>query len=146
MIKRVWFWLENSRVFTTPMAIFSWLVVFIYALSKDGNPYYGILALFGIILGQLATNLLDDCLDYRVLEKKGLLESNTKSKCRYISEGKATLKQAYFVVFIYLLIATVIGLSLTLLTGYQVIIYAILGGFFILLYSKLSIAGLSEVA
>ena len=26
MFKKIWFWLENSRVFTLPMSIFSWLV------------------------------------------------------------------------------------------------------------------------
>ncbi len=146
MIKTIWFWLENSRFFSIPMALFSWFVVFTYALTNGGNALYGFLALIGIVLGQLATNLLDDCLDYKILKQKGLLQSNTKSKCRYITDGNATLKQAFGVVAVYLTIASIIGLILTVLTGYQVIIFALLGGFFILLYSKLSITGLSELA
>ena len=58
MFNRIWFWLKNSRVFTVPMSIFSWLVVFIYAATQGGNVFYGILCLIGICFGQLATNYL----------------------------------------------------------------------------------------
>ena len=43
--KRVMFWLENSRIFTVPMSIFSWLVAFTFAYTNGGNWFYGILAL-----------------------------------------------------------------------------------------------------
>ena len=48
---RIWFWLENSRIFTVPMSIFSWAVVFIFAMTKGGNCFYGFLALIGICFG-----------------------------------------------------------------------------------------------
>ena len=144
--KRIWFWIENSRVFSLPMSIFSWLVVFIFALIQGGDVFFGILALIGICCGQLATNLFDDYLDFKVLEKKGTLQTNTKGKCRYITNGEATLEQVFRVVCVYCAIACVIGAILLYYTGLPVLIFAVLGGILVLIYSKMSMVGLSEVA
>lgn len=145
-LKRVWFWLENSRIFSIPMSIFSWLVVFIFALIQGGNWFFGILALIGICCGQLATNLFDDYLDYKVLLKKGTLQNSTKAKCRYITNGEATLEQVFRVVCIYCAIAMLMGAILLYFTGLPVLIFAILGGILVLIYSKMSMVGLSELA
>ena len=72
------------------------------------NIFYGILALIGICLGQLATNLFDDYIDYKKLEKLGTLNNQTKSKCKYIKDGLATLNDVLIVVIIYCSIATII--------------------------------------
>ena len=93
--KTVWFWLENSRIFTVPMSVFSWLVVFVLGLTSHGNVFYGFLTLIGICCGQLATNLFDDYVDYKKLVKLGTLEHQTKSKCAYITNGEATLNDGY---------------------------------------------------
>ena len=125
MFSNIWFWLENSRIFTIPMSVFSWLVVFTFAFYHGGNVLNGILALIGICCGQLATNLFDDYVDYKVLTKKGTLLKQTKSKCRYILEGKATLDDVFNVVCIYCAIAVIIGFYLFLNTGFPVIIFAV---------------------
>lgn len=146
IFSKIWFWLDNSRVFTVPMSIFSWVVVFIFALTNGGNWFYGFLALIGICLGQLATNLFDDYVDFKKLEKMGTLDDQTKSKCKYIKTGEATLEQVLRVVIIYCSIATAIGVFLFFKTGYPVAIFAILGGIFVLTYAKWSTAGIGEVA
>ena len=146
IFRQITFWLNNSRVFTVPMSIFSWLVAFTFAITQGGNWVYGVLALFGICLGQLATNLFDDYIDYKALEKSGVLSSQTKSKCLYIKNGQATLNDVLKVVCIYCGIATLIGFYLFLKTGYPVIIFAILGGIFVLTYAKWSTAGIGELA
>lgn len=145
-IKNIWFWLENSRIFTVPMSIFSWLVVFVFALTEGGNWFYGILALSGICLGQLATNLFDDYVDYKKLEQTGTLENQTKSKCKYIKNGQATLNDVLKIVITYCSIATAIGAFLFFKTGYPVIIFAVLGGILVLTYAKWSSAGIGEIA
>ncbi len=145
-INRIWFWLENSRIFTVPMSIFSWAVAFVFALTNGGNLFYGCLALIGICFGQLATNLFDDYVDYKKLEKMGTLNEQTKSKCKYIKNGEATLEQVLKVVVIYCSIATIIGAFLFFKTGYPVIIFALLGAIFVLTYAKWSTAGIGEVA
>ena len=146
LLKRIWFWLENSRIFTVPMSIFSWLVAFVFAYTNGGNCFYGILALVGICLGQLATNLFDDYVDFKKLEQMGALENQTKAKCKYIKNGEASLSDVLKVVIIYCAIATAIGAFLFYKTGYPVIIFALLGAIFVLTYAKWSTAGIGEIA
>jgi len=141
MISRICFWLENSRVFSLPMTILSWLVIFVYSLKFNGDIFNGFLALIGIACGQLATNLFDDYMDY-----KRLNNNSQQCKCAYIKEGKATLTDVLRVVICYCVIALVIGFVLFLRTGYPVIGLAVIGGIIVLLYSKLSQIGLSELA
>lgn len=137
----IWFWLKNSRIFSLPMAILSWLVIFVYSLNFNGNILNGIVALIGISCGQLATNLFDDYMDY-----KNLPPNSQQAKCSYIKEGKATLKDVLRVVIIYLSISCFTGLFLFLRCGFPVIGLAIIGGIITLLYSKMSRRGLSELA
>ena len=138
-MNKIWFWLNNSRLFSLPMTIFSWLIVFIY--SFEGNNVNGIAALIGIACTHLATNLFDDYVDY-----KNLSNDCQVCKCAYIKEGKATIDDVLRVVIIYLSIAAFIGLFLFFRCGFPVIILAITGLFIALLYSKLSKLGLSEIA
>ena len=147
MYKRVLFWLGNSRLFSLPMTIMSWLVVFIYALKDGGNILNGILALIGIAFAHLATNLFDDYVDYRTLSKEtAFKENNEKSKCSYIKEGKATLNELLKVVIIYCSIAFIIGIILTFRSGLGVVLLALIGGCIVLTYAKLSSNGFSELA
>ena len=96
MIDKILFWLKNSRIFSLPMTVLSWLVVFAYAIKHDGNIFNGIIALIGIACAHLATNLFDDYVDY-----KSLPENSQKCKCAYIKEGKATLRNVLHFVIIY---------------------------------------------
>ncbi len=141
MINKIWFWLKNSRIFSLPMTVLSWLVVFTYAIKHDGNILNGVIALVGIACAHLATNLFDDYVDY-----KSLPENSQKCKCAYIKEGKATLQNVLQVVITYLSIATVCGFLLFLRCGFPVIGLAIIGGIIALIYAKLSQRGLSEIA
>ncbi len=137
----IWFWLKNSRIFSLPMAILSWLVIFVYSLKSGGNVTNGIAALIGISCCQLATNLFDDYMDY-----KNLPPNSQQAKCSYIKDGKATLNDVLKVVVIYLTVAVLTGLFLFLRCGLPVIGLAVIGGIIVLLYPKLSQRGLSEVA
>ena len=60
---KIWFWLKNSRLFSLPMTVLSWLVIFVYSFS--GDKFNGFLALIGIAFAHLATNLFDDYVDYK---------------------------------------------------------------------------------
>lgn len=141
MIDKILFWLKNSRIFSLPMTVLSWLVVFAYAIKHDGNIFNGIIALIGIACAHLATNLFDDYVDY-----KSLPENSQKCKCAYIKEGKATLRNVLQVVMIYFSIAILCGGILFLRCGIPVIGLAIIGGIIALIYAKLSQRGLSEIA
>ena len=81
-------WLECVRAFSIPITVMSWAVVFTYGLKTGGNLWLGLLALVGIQLAHLATNLIDDYLDYKIISADETL-SNTvqKGKCRLIFEN-----------------------------------------------------------
>lgn len=141
MIKNICFWLKNSRLFSLPMTLLSWLVIFVYSLKLDGNVLNGVLALVGISFAHLATNLFDDYVDY-----KNLPENSQKCKCAYIKDGSATISDVLKVVLIYLVIAAGMGFVLFLRCGFPVIFLAIIGGIITLIYAKLSQRGFSELA
>lgn len=141
MIKNICFWLKNSRLFSLPMTLLSWLVVFVYSLKLGGNILNGVLALVGISFAHLATNLFDDYVDY-----KNLPENSQKCKCAYIKDGSATINDVLKVVIIYLAIAAGMGFILLLRCGFPVVVLAIIGGIITLIYAKLSQRGLSELA
>ncbi len=138
---KVIFWLQNSRIFSLPMTILSWVVIFVYSLKFNGNVLNGLLALIGVSFGQLATNLFDDYVDY-----KKITDNAQKCKCAYIKEGKATLNDVLKVVIIYCVIASIVGFILFLRAGLLVVWLALIGGIVVLAYSKLSQFGFSELA
>lgn len=141
MIKNICFWLKNSRLFSLPMTLLSWLVIFVYSLKLGGNVLNGVLALVGISFAHLATNLFDDYVDY-----KSLPENSQKCKCAYIKDGSATINDVLKVVIAYLVIAAGMGFVLFLRCGFPVVVLAIIGGIITLIYAKLSQRGLSELA
>lgn len=141
MIKTILFWLENSRLFSLPMTLLSWLVIFVYSLKLGGDIVNGLVALIGISFAHLATNLFDDYIDY-----KNLTDNSQKCKCAYIKDGKAELNDVLKVVIIYCFIACLTGLFLLLRCGFPVICLAVIGGVITLIYAKLSQKGLSEFA
>lgn len=146
------FWLKAARVHTLPMSFMSWLVVFCAALRLGGNIFYGVLALIGVMSAHLGVNLIDDYFDFK--REAGTIKSSDekksikmqKGKCDYLIKGKATIGQTLFVAFVYFGIASLIGLFLLIVCGWQILIIAFVAAIFCLLYPFLTYCGLSEVA
>ncbi len=144
--------LECSRIFSLPMTILSWLVVFTYSLLNSGNAWYGILCLVAICFVHLGTNVLDDYFDYKTLikqvdfDKKEYLKNTQKTKCRYIISGILSEGQVLGIAGIYFFIASIIGLFFYIKCGAPVIKFALAGGIIAVLYSTLSKIRLSEIA
>lgn len=152
MLNKVFTVLECSRVFSLPMTIMSWLVVFTYSALEAGNILYGILALVGICSAHLATNVFDDYFDYKALikqagfDKKEYLKNCQKTKCKYLVSGMFKETDVLILGVAYLGIAALIGLFFFMKCGMGVVYFALAGGFFTLFYSFLSKIRLSEVA
>lgn len=142
---------ECSRIFSLPMTLMSWLVIFVYSIIVAGSIWYGILALLGVCFVHLATNLLDDYFDYKTLikqvnfDKKEYLKNSQKTKCRYLISGLIKEKDILYFACIYLFFATLIGIFFFLKCGIGVLYYALIGGIIAILYSFLSKIRLSEV-
>lgn len=151
MLARIWFWLKCSRIYTLPMTFFSWLIIFCYALKHNGNWVYGIIALFGICCCHLATNLFDDFIDFKLLKKRSVgdkvtLPNTQKGKCAYLLNGSTTQRTQLFVVFLYLILASCVGLFFFYLYGFKLLIFMAIGGGIVLSYPLLSNLRMSEVA
>lgn len=150
MFARIWFWLKCSRIYTLPMTIFSWLIIFCYALKHSGNWLYGILALFGICCCHLATNLFDDFIDFKLLKKQSVddkitLPNTQKGKCAYLLNGSTTQGAQLSVVFLYLALASCVGLFFFYLYGLTLLIFITIGGVIVLSYPLLSNLRMSEL-
>ena len=144
--------LECSRVFSLPMTIMSWLVIFTYSAFVSGNTKYGLIAFIGVCFAHLAANILDDYFDYKSLirqvnfDKKEYLKNSQKTKCRYLVSGRVKPIEILELAGLYLLIAFILGVFLYLKCGAGVIYFALIGGIITLLYSFLSRNMLSEIA
>ena len=113
MLNKLPIMFECSRIFSLPMTIMSWLVIFVYSLTVAGNVAYGVLALIGVCLVHLATNVLDDYFDYKTLikqvnfDKKEYLKNSQKTKCRYLISGLIKEREILYWAGSYLFIAAV---------------------------------------
>ncbi len=152
MLKQLTLIFECSRIYSLPMTILSWLVVFTFGLYSSGNVINGILALIGICFAHLGTNVLDDYLDYKHLikqvsfNKSEYLKNTQKTKCRYIISGMVEEKDILYLAFSYFLLAGIIGAYFYIKYGQTVLYFALAGGVIGVLYSLLSRIKLSEVA
>ncbi|MBD5402447.1 prenyltransferase [bacterium] len=141
------FWLECARVYTLPITILSWLVIFVYSIKHHGNIIAGLIALIGIGFVHLATNLADDYFDYAILTKDDkFIQAAQECKCSYLKSNKATLSELRNVIILYLLLAALIGLILFLYSGPAVFGLALIGLLIAIGYQKLSTIGMGEIA
>ena len=140
MLNNIILILMYSRVFSSPMTIFSWLVIFVYSVIDFGNTGYGILSLIGLCLVHFGVNLTDDYFDYKALikqvnfDKNEYLKNSQKTKCRYLINSCITENELLGVIFVYFALASLIGLFLFLKTGIGVVYFALAGALISVLY------------
>ena len=152
MFSKIKFWLECSRWYALPTTIFSWLIVFVYSIDKDGNYINGILALIGICLAHLATNLFDDYIDFHNLKKEidennNLILPNTQNgKCQYLLDGSVKTIDVLKIIALYCTLALIIGIYLFANIGSGILLYMTFGALIVVLYPYLSNIRLSEFA
>ena len=144
--------LESSRIFSLPMTILSWLVVFVYGLIDSGNIFYGLIAFLGLCFAHLGTNLLDDFFDYKSLikqvdfDKSEYLKCSQKTKCRYLISGLLKESQVLITAGVYFALALLSGFFLFIKCGMGVVYFALAGAFIAVLYPFISRFCLSELA
>lgn len=144
--------MEYSRIFSLPMTILSWLVIFTFCYFNSGNILYGIIALIGLCFAHLGTNLIDDYFDYKFLikqvdfDKQEYLKHSQKTKCRYLINGMLKESQVLLISLFYFSIALLCGIFLFLKCGIFVLYFALIGAFIVLTYPLLSRICLSEIA
>ena len=147
LFKKISFWLNCARVYSLPITVLNWVVIFIYAIKEEGNIILGILALIGMSLVHMATNLIDDYFDYKILIKdEKFLNSAQNCKCLYLKNNQATVKELKYAIITFLAVAGIIGIVLFFLSGYYVALLAFIGLLVAVFYQKSSISGIGELA
>lgn len=140
-------WTNCTRAYSLPITILNALVAYIFALKNSGNIILGILAIIGSCMVHLATNLIDDYLDYKILSKNdSYMNSAQNCKCLLIRSGQVTLKQIKIAIITLLTIAAGIGAVLFCISGPYVLLLAFIGLLVALTYQKFSTIGLGELA
>mgnify|MGYP002627219438 CR=1 FL=1 len=140
------FWLCSARAYTIPISVLNWIVIFIYSLKFGGNAVWGIIALFGVVLVHLATNLIDDYFDYKILIKdEKYINSAQNCKCKYLKDNLATTKDLLTAIIIFLGLAGIIGIFLFFVSGIYVGVIAFLALIFAICYQRFSLKGLGEL-
>lgn len=151
MLKQAVMIMECSRIFSLPMTIFSWLVIFVFSLINSGNPYYGLVAFVGLAFAHLGTNMLDDYFDYKSLikrvdfDKTEYLKCSQKTKCRYLISGQMKESELLGWTSFHFIIATICGLFLFIKCGIGVLYFALAGAIIALIYPFASRICLSEI-
>ncbi len=144
--------MECSRIFSLPMTILSWLVIFTFGIIDSGNIWYGIIAFFGLCFAHLGTNLIDDYFDYKFLikqvgfNKSEYLKHSQKTKCRYLINGLMKESQLLGLTLSYFSVAFLCGLFLYFKCGIGVIYFAFAGALIAVFYPLLSRICLSEIS
>ena len=146
LFAKVLFWLKCARLYSVPITVLSWLVIFIYSIKDGGNALLGLIALAGIMLVHLATNLIDDYIDYKVLSRdETFVKAGRDHKCEYLRANQATVADLRNVIITFLSIAAITGVILFFTSGPLVIIFAIIALLIALAYPKFSMNGLGEI-
>lgn len=152
MLKQTILVMECSRIFSLPMTILSWLVIFTYSSIDSGNIWYGIIAFLGLCFAHLGANLIDDYFDYKSLikqvnfDKAEYLKHSQKTKCRYLITGLMKESKILTIAGLYFVIAILCGLFLFIKCGTGVLYFALIGAIIVLLYPFVSRICLSELA
>ena len=138
-----------TRAYSLPISVMSWLIPFVYAVFNNGNIVYGILALAGIILLHLATNLFDDIVDYSrelidIKNNKKDYFNFQKGKCACIIENKVTLKQAFMINLALFFVVLFIGMFFFSIFGTKLLAIIIPSALLCLLYPILGCLGFGE--
>ncbi len=143
---KIIFWLNAARAYSAPITILNWIVIFVYSLKMNGNAILGIIALIGVVLVHLATNLIDDYFDYKILIKdEKYINSAQNCKCKYLKDNLATPKDLLKTIIIFLGLAGIIGVFLFFVSGIYVGVIAVLALIFAICYQKFSLKGLGEL-
>ncbi|MBO7672922.1 prenyltransferase [bacterium] len=145
-LKKLKIWFECARGYSIILTVLALAVAFACGVKAGGNIWLGILCALGIEFGHIATNLIDDYFDYKIINSdKNYTNTVQKGKCRLLFDGTVSLKALLTAIIIICALAFLIGVFLFLADRPNVVWLMAIGGVAILFYQKFSLVGLSEL-
>lgn len=145
-LNKIKIWFECARGYSIILTVLALAVAFTCGVKGGGNIWLGLLCALGIELGHIATNLIDDYFDYKIISSdKNFTNTVQKSKCRLLFDGTISIKALLTAIIIVCILAFLIGATLFLSGRPHVIWLMAIGGAAVLFYQKFSLVGLSEL-
>ena len=136
-------WLIALRPWSFPASSMPALVVFVYTLTCSAgtaNWVWGILALVGAVIFQIAGNLVSDYFDYR----QGVDREDTFGSSRMLVNGTFAPKTILWLGVAFLAAGTLIGLFLYTQTGWPLLIIGGIGVLSAFFYYKFKYMALGD--
>ena len=131
------------------------LALILAAGGEDFHILYGVLAVFGVFLGHLAANLLDDYFDFYCQSPEAREKLLTEGKlargmkCAYLTGGQTTPRRLFGVSVFLCAVLVLIGAFLFLRRGWPIPLCAGIGAVLLFFYSapplRFSFHGLGEI-
>jgi len=141
---------ELTRAYSLTMTLASCLIILSYACYSEKFSFlnFGLLVI-AICAIHLGSNLFDCYIDVKKKLKEGFSFENmifsNERKARLIRNGEFSLKQVEIIFSTLFLIGSLIGLYFAFISGWQVLLFALLGGILCLFYPISSRYYLAEI-
>lgn len=155
-MNKIKFWIHNARKTALPQSMLPAILAVCMAGTMEGfSIWLATLSIIGVALAHLGTNLFDDYFDFK---KKGatirteLANAGIRArmaKCDYILSGKATVKDLFIAASTFCVLATAIGVAISIWRGSNIYWFMLIAGFLGVSYSgfpfRFSYHGLGEL-
>ncbi|MDR1372984.1 MAG: prenyltransferase [Dysgonamonadaceae bacterium] len=150
------FWFKAARPQALPQSMMPAVLALCLASEFEGFSLLpGLFAVFGVMMGHLGSNLLDDYFDYRKKcqnYREQMVHEGFRariSKCAYLNKGEATVRQLLVACIIFCAISLSFGAIVWYYRGINIIYFAMIASFLGISYSgaplRLSYHGFGEV-
>lgn len=142
--------IELTRAYSLGMTLASCLIVFSYAYYSEKFSWLNF-ALLVVAIGaiHLGANLFDCYIDVKNKLKEGCMLENmffsNPQKARLIKNGTYSLHKVRYIIFNLFLIGILLGIYFTYISGWQILLFALIGGILCLFYPISSKYYLSEI-
>lgn len=142
--------MELTRAYSLGMTFASFFIVLSYAVyDVNFSILKFLILLIAVCCLHMFTNLFDDYIDIKSKLKEGFsfeqMQFSTDRKARLIRNNTFSIKQVETILTTLLFIAFMIGAYFFFVAGWQVILFAILGGLLCVLYPISSKYFLAEI-
>lgn len=142
--------IELTRAYSIGMSLASCLIIFSYAFYSEKFSFLNLLLLV-VAVGSihLGANLFDCYIDVKNKLKEGYTFENmvfsNEKKALLIKNGTYSLEKVKYIIFNLFIVGVLLGVYFVLISGWQIILFALLGGILCLFYPVSSKYYVSEI-